>query len=137
MLKEFKNFVEKNNLIEKGDKILLALSGGIDSMVLAKLLILYSQRTSSTVNSQSQCHLSFAHCNFHLRGDDSNRDEKFVTEFAEENKIPKNIMLRVKCPKSIVPQDKEKYPVGSAYITGLALAYRYLCRLTGLSRLLA
>ena len=88
MLKEFKNFVEKNNLIEKGDKILLALSGGIDSMVLAKLLILYSQRTSSTVNSQSQCHLSFSHCNFHLRGDDSNRDEKFVTEFAEENKIP-------------------------------------------------
>ena len=88
MLKEFKNFVEKNNLIEKGDKILLALSGGVDSMVLAKLLILYSQRTSSTVNSQSQCHLSFAHCNFHLRGDDSNRDEKFVTEFAEENKIP-------------------------------------------------
>ena len=88
MLKEFKNFVEKNNLIEKGDKILLALSGGIDSMVLAKLLILYSQRTSSTVNSQSQCHLSFAHCNFHLRGDVSNRDEKFVTEFAEENKIP-------------------------------------------------
>ena len=88
MLKEFKNFVEKNNLIEKGDKILLALSGGVDSMVLAKLLILYSQRTSSTVNSQSQCHLSFAHCNFHLRGDDSNRDEKFVTEFAKENKIP-------------------------------------------------
>ena len=88
MLKEFKNFVEKNNLIEKGDKILLALSGGVDSMVLAKHLILYSQRTSSTVNSQSQCHLSFAHCNFHLRGDDSNRDEKFVTEFAKENKIP-------------------------------------------------
>ena len=80
MLKEFKSFVEKNNLIEKGDKILLALSGGVDSMVLAKLLILYSQRTSSTVNSQCQCHLSFAHCNFHLRGDDSNRDEKFVLE---------------------------------------------------------
>ena len=46
MLKEFKSFVEKNNLIEKGDKILLALSGGVDSMVLAKLLILYSQRTT-------------------------------------------------------------------------------------------
>ena len=95
MLKEFKSFVEKNNLIEKGDKILLALSGGVDSMVLAKLLILYSQRTtdngqqmSSTVNSQSQCHLSFAHCNFHLRGDDSNRDENFVRKFAEENNIP-------------------------------------------------
>ena len=86
MLKEFKNFVEKNNLIEKGDKILLALSGGIDSMVLAKLLILYSQRTSSTVNSQSQCHLSFAHCNFHLRGDDSNRDETHAIVTEEEAK---------------------------------------------------
>ena len=39
MLKEFKSFVEKHNLIERGDKILLALSGGIDSMVLARLLI--------------------------------------------------------------------------------------------------
>ena len=81
MLKEFKNFVEKHNLIEKGDKILLALSGGVDSMVLAKLLLAVSRQLSA--NSQ----LFFAHCNFHLRGEDSNRDERFVTEFAKDNGI--------------------------------------------------
>ncbi len=78
MLKEFKNFIEKHNLIEKGDKILLALSGGVDSMVLAKLLLANGQQTLS---------ISFAHCNFHLRGDDSDRDVKFVTDFAKENNI--------------------------------------------------
>ncbi len=103
MLTEFKKYVEKYNLIEKDDKILLALSGGVDSMVLAKLLILSHQVTKSPSHqvemqrrrdaetqsqSQSQSHLAFAHCNFHLRGEDSNRDEKFVTEFARENNIP-------------------------------------------------
>ena len=81
MLTEFKKYIEKHNLIEKGDKILLALSGGVDSMVLAKLLLAVSRQLSA--NSQ----LFFAHCNFHLRGEDSNRDERFVKEFAKENGI--------------------------------------------------
>ncbi|MBQ8223522.1 MAG: tRNA lysidine(34) synthetase TilS [Bacteroidales bacterium] len=79
MLRDFKKFIEEHNLIQEGDKVLLALSGGVDSIVLAKLLMLYRQRPIS---------ISFAHCNFHLRGDDSNRDEKFVTEFANKNNIP-------------------------------------------------
>ena len=102
MLKEFKSFVEKHNLIGRDDRVLLALSGGVDSMVLAKLLLLSQQttdngqQTSSTTqqlsNSATQqlnlVQLAFAHCNFHLRGDDSDRDERFVTKFAEENNIP-------------------------------------------------
>ncbi len=95
MLKEFKKYIEKHNLINKDDKILLALSGGVDSMVLAKLLIMSqrdykstSQRAETQSQSQSQSHLAFAHCNFHLRGEDSNRDERFVTDFARENNIP-------------------------------------------------
>ncbi len=90
MLKEFKSFVEKHNLIDKDDRILLAISGGVDSMVLAKLLIRLQELLvaepveAPTASSQ----LAFAHCNFHLRGEDSNRDEKFVTEFAKENNIP-------------------------------------------------
>ncbi len=98
MLKEFKSFVEKHNLIERDDRVLLALSGGVDSMVLAKLLLISQQDNKTTrqqdepiANSQqpiANSQLSFAHCNFHLRGDDSNRDEKFVTEFAKENDIP-------------------------------------------------
>ena len=102
MLKEFKSFVEKHNLIEKDDSVLLALSGGVDSMVLAKLLILSQQTTdngqqslsiicsdvSNTSTETVKSQLTFAHCNFHLRGEDSNRDEKFVTDFAKENNIP-------------------------------------------------
>ena len=114
MLKEFKSFVEKHNLIEKDDRILLALSGGVDSMVLAELLILLSRRDAETqrhkemvaesdlngsklngsklngskLNGSKVQNLAFAHCNFHLRGEDSNRDEKFVTDFAKENDIP-------------------------------------------------
>ncbi|MBO5853935.1 MAG: tRNA lysidine(34) synthetase TilS [Bacteroidales bacterium] len=91
MLKEFKSFVEKHNLIGRDDRVLLALSGGVDSMVLAKLLLLRQQDNKTTrqqdeptANSQ----LAFAHCNFHLRGDDSDRDERFVTEFANKNNIP-------------------------------------------------
>ena len=99
MLKEFKSFVEKHNLIEKDDRVLLAISGGVDSMVLAKLLILShrvtespSHQENSELKAQSSKlnvqNLAFAHCNFHLRGDDSNRDEQFVTDFAKENNIP-------------------------------------------------
>ena len=98
MLKEFKSFVEKHNLIGRDDRVLLALSGGVDSMVLAKLLLISQQDNKTTrqqdepiANSQqptANSQLAFAHCNFHLRGDDSNRDEKFVTEFAKENDIP-------------------------------------------------
>ncbi len=105
MLKEFKSFVEKHNLIEKDDRVLLAISGGVDSMVLAKLLLLSHRDTKTprhqgwvtepvevpTANSQqptANSQLAFAHCNFHLRGEDSDRDERFVTDFAKENNIP-------------------------------------------------
>ena len=93
MLTEFKKYIERYNLIDKDDKILLALSGGVDSMVLARLLIMSQRDYKSTsqrvgMQSQSQCNLAFAHCNFHLRGEDSNRDERFVTDFARENNIP-------------------------------------------------
>ena len=51
MLKEFKSFVEKHNLIGRYDRVLLALSGGVDSMVLAKLLLL-SHRDTETPRHQ-------------------------------------------------------------------------------------
>jgi tRNA(Ile)-lysidine synthase len=54
-------------------KIILALSGGIDSMVLADLLL------------KAKADFVLAHCNFHLRGEESDGDERFVREFAERN----------------------------------------------------
>ena len=71
MIEKFQNYIESQHLINKGDRILVALSGGVDSMVLAELLRL------------SGYDITFAHCNFHLRGIESDGDEQFVREYAE------------------------------------------------------
>ncbi len=57
-------------------KLLVAVSGGIDSMVLCDLLL------------RSRLNFSVAHCNFQLRGKESDEDEKFVQLYCSENKIP-------------------------------------------------
>ena len=59
----------------EGDRLILALSGGIDSMVLADLFL------------KAKVEFVAAHCNFHLRGDESDGDEQFVREFAEKHGI--------------------------------------------------
>ena len=71
MLEQFRAYIASNHLINKGDRILVALSGGIDSMVLAELL------------RREGYDIAFAHCNFHLRGKESDGDEQFVREYAE------------------------------------------------------
>ena len=71
MIEQFRKYINDNHLINKGDRILVALSGGVDSMVLAELL------------RREGYNISFAHCNFHLRGAESDGDEQFVREYAE------------------------------------------------------
>ncbi|MBR4561663.1 MAG: tRNA lysidine(34) synthetase TilS [Bacteroidales bacterium] len=75
MLDQFTAYINRCHLIAEGEKIILALSGGIDSMVLADLLL------------KAKVEFVAAHCNFHLRGEESDGDEKFVCEFAEKNGI--------------------------------------------------
>ena len=75
MLDQFIAYINRCNLIAEGDRIVLALSGGIDSMVLADLLL------------KTKVDFVVAHCNFHLRGEESDGDEKFVREFAEKHGI--------------------------------------------------
>ena len=55
------------------ERIVLAISGGIDSMVLADLLL------------KAKADFVVAHCNCHLRGEESNGDEQFVRDYAERN----------------------------------------------------
>ena len=68
--------VKKENLFQPKDKLLLAVSGGVDSVVLCELC--------------KQCGFDFviAHCNFQLRGTDSTRDEKFVAALAQKYDVP-------------------------------------------------
>jgi tRNA(Ile)-lysidine synthase len=76
MLEDFELFVKKNNLFTKENRLLLAISGGLDSVCLFHLLL------------KSQYHFEIAHCNFQLRGKDSHDDESFVKSLASQHKIP-------------------------------------------------
>jgi len=75
MLTKFKAFVQEQSLFSSSDKILLAISGGLDSVVLAHLL------------SKGGYSFSLAHCNFGLRGQDSEDDEAFVGQLAQKLKV--------------------------------------------------
>ena len=75
MLEQFQAYINRYHLLAEGDKVILALSGGIDSMVLADLLL------------KAKVEFVAAHCNFHLRGEESDGDEKYVREYAERHGI--------------------------------------------------
>ncbi|WP_276503715.1 tRNA lysidine(34) synthetase TilS [Terrimonas pollutisoli] len=66
LVTQFKNYISSNDLFSSKDKLLLAVSGGIDSVVLCELC------------KQAGYEFGIAHCNFQLRGEDSERDERFV-----------------------------------------------------------
>lgn len=66
MLQELQNHIQKNLPFLIGKRLLLAVSGGIDSMVLVDLF------------TKLDFEISIAHCNFQLRGEESNQDEFFV-----------------------------------------------------------
>lgn len=59
-----------------GKKLLLAVSGGVDSMVMVDLFL------------KSKADFAIAHCNFQLRGDESDADQQLVESFAKEHNIP-------------------------------------------------
>jgi tRNA(Ile)-lysidine synthase len=71
VLDRFKQYIEKNTLFQLNEKVLLAVSGGIDSMVMANLFL------------QAGYKFALAHCNFQLRGDDSDLDEILVEKLAK------------------------------------------------------
>jgi len=72
----FQDHVNSNGLWKEGDLLLLACSGGVDSVVLASLLHRMHQ------------HVEILHCNFNLRGEESNRDEDFVRSLAQSMGLP-------------------------------------------------
>ncbi|WP_420287107.1 tRNA lysidine(34) synthetase TilS [Flavobacterium psychrophilum] len=76
MLLKLENHLTKNLPFLKEKKLLLATSGGIDSMVMLHLF------------QKLNYNIAIAHCNFQLRGLESFGDQQFVQEYASKNKIP-------------------------------------------------
>jgi tRNA(Ile)-lysidine synthase len=70
LLQRYQDFIKKEDLFSPKDKLLLAVSGGIDSVVLCALC------------HEAGCDFDIAHCNFQLRDTDSDRDEQFVKDLA-------------------------------------------------------
>ena len=68
-------YIDKEDLFSSDSNILVALSGGADSVAL--LCILHA----------AGYHCEAAHCNFHLRGEESNRDEQFVRQLCKKYEI--------------------------------------------------
>ena len=73
---DFTQFIQTNKLFTSTDKILLTVSGGIDSMVLLQLFQDYAKNK-----------IAVAHCNFNLRGEESKQDEAFVKDYCKKKSI--------------------------------------------------
>ena len=69
------SFIYDNGLCDPTDTILLAVSGGVDSMVLLDVL------------AKLKYNVSIAHCNFSLRDEESNKDEELVRKVSKSKKI--------------------------------------------------
>lgn len=76
LLQRYTNYIQTQKLFTKNDGLLLAVSGGLDSVVLCELC------------HQAGYRFAMAHCNFQLRGADSDRDEAFVQQLAQHYGVP-------------------------------------------------
>ena len=81
LLKRYIEFIKKENLFQTKDQLLVAVSGGVDSVVLCELC------------KQAGYDFIIAHCNFQLRGIESERDEQFVRSLGEKYKV-ENFAIR-------------------------------------------
>ena len=75
MLEQFKNHIEDKLSFLKGGRLLVAISGGLDSVVLCQLCF------------SLKLDFALAHCNFKLRGEESDADESYVLQIAEEQEL--------------------------------------------------
>jgi len=73
--RKFDQLLTENKLCTREDSILLAVSGGVDSMVMLHLF------------HQAGYRISVAHCNFQLRGQESDLDEELVKQVSSELKV--------------------------------------------------
>eukprot|EP01133_Synstelium_polycarpum_P003291 gene3291-3745_t len=75
-VERFQDYVLKNSLLSKQSRVLLAVSGGKDSVLMSHLF------------KRAGYHFGIAHCNFNLRKEESERDEAFVRRLAATLEVP-------------------------------------------------
>lgn len=76
LLENFTQYIQAKSLFQPQDHLLLAISGGVDSVVLCDLC------------AQAGYTFTIAHCNFGLRSAESERDEQFVRDLADKYDVP-------------------------------------------------
>jgi len=76
MFDKFENFIQKNIRLKKTNSLLLAISGGADSVAMLHLF------------SKTAYECGIAHCNFHLRGEESDKDGELVEKLAKKYNYP-------------------------------------------------
>ncbi len=110
MLDKFHKYTTENGLFRLEDKLLVTVSGGVDSVVLCHLLKNY------------KAHFAIAHCNFGLRGKESEEDEAFVEELAENLEV--NIHI-----KKVDTKEYQKSKGISTQMAARALRYDWFSTL--------
>ncbi len=78
-MKAIEHYISKHHLFGHQSRIIVAVSGGADSVVLLHILL------------QLDYDCEVAHCNFHLRGEESERDEAFVRQLCATWNVPLHI----------------------------------------------
>ena len=83
MLNKMHTFLGRQNMVQPGDTVICALSGGADSVALTFAFYLLKEKLDITLEA--------AHFNHHLRGEESDRDEAFVRSFCDQFDIPLHV----------------------------------------------
>ncbi|NVO03684.1 MAG: tRNA lysidine(34) synthetase TilS [Bacteroidetes bacterium] len=112
MLERFQQYIHSKDLFAKDEHVLLAVSGGIDSMVMVDLF------------KKSGYNFAIAHCNFKLRGEESDQDEILVRQIAENH----GVEIFVKHFETGLFAEKEKVSIQMA---ARELRYKWFRELLG------
>lgn len=116
LIKKIQNFSHLNNIWKDGDKIVLGVSGGPDSVCLLEILV--------KLTKKKKFKLIIAHINYGLREKDSDKDEIFVRKLAEEYGLKVEVLNAKKYspPPNPPPKERERM-IGNHFLKENRIVY--------------